>query len=258
MLHNGKWVTRDEWMTARGYVRHGGKYVTLQERDLLLKSEGERAAETAWYPKIRQWYNWMTARNPQRAAEGRRELPAADRSGCRAGPRQFSGRAPRLDVRLFCVQLLGQMSGPKPVEPLVRKSLFDDEHAVRIAAQSAIRQEQHSLALEHYVPELKSDSNKVVQRAAVAIRDMGDLTAVPYLIAALVTQHRWKVEVPQGPSVSFSSGHGELAAGGGRRTRAGPASCRTARSSFRRRRSRAQRGRSRSRETSRTPTFSPH
>jgi len=48
----------------------------------------------------------------------------------------------------------------------------------------------------------------VVQRAAVAIRDIGDMTAVPYLIGALVTRHRWKVEVPQSPSVAVIGGNG--------------------------------------------------
>jgi hypothetical protein len=106
---------------------------------------------------------------------------------------------------MLCVELLGKLSGPKPVAPLVKKSLFDDEHSIRIAARQALQQDQYGLALEHYVPELKHSSNTIVQRAAVAIRDMGDTTAVPYLIAALVTRHRWKVEVPSGTTASFGT-----------------------------------------------------
>lgn len=206
--HNGQWLTRDEWMTSRGYVRHNGKYVTQQERDLLLKSEEERAAETAWYPKVRQWFNWATGRNAQRAADGRAQLAGLTDPDAAPAVVNFLGGHRDAEVRLLCVRLLGQMAGPKPVEPLVAKSLYDSSHDVRMAARGAIRADQYPLAMEFYVPELKSDSNEIVQRAAVAIRDMGDKTAVPYLIGALVTHHRWKVEVPQAPTVSVIGGEG--------------------------------------------------
>jgi hypothetical protein len=202
VLHHGTWMTREEWMTSRGYVLHKGKYVTQQELDLVLKSDGERAAETAWYPKIRQWFSWMTGRNPERAAEGRANFAALNDPDAVPALVNFLGDNNDPDVRMFCVELLGQMKGPKPVGPLVRKSLFDDEHSIRIAARNALRQDQYGLALEFYVPELKHESNAVVQRAAVAIRDMGDMTTVPYLIAALVTRHRWKVDAPTSPAAS--------------------------------------------------------
>lgn len=202
VLHHGAWMTRNEWMTVRGYVLHNGKYVTQQELDLLQKTEGERAAETAWYPKIRLWFNWISARHPERAAEGRANFAALSDPDAVPAIVNFLGENGDVEVRLLCVRLLGQFSGPKPVAPLVRKSLFDRELSIRAAARKALRPEQYELALELYVPELKNESNMVVQRAAVAIRDLGDKTAVPYLIAALVTRHRWKVEVPSASTAS--------------------------------------------------------
>lgn len=203
--HNGRWMTRDEWMTARGYVRHHGKYVTRQERDLLLKSETERTAEQAWYPKVRQWFNWLTGGNAQRAAEGRKQFSALKDPDAVPALVNFLGGHQDSSVRMMCVQLLTQMPGMKPVEPLVRQSLYDDDHDIRIAARNALKPEQQALALEFYVPELRNESNKVVQRAAVAIRDMGDITVVPYLIAALVTNHTWRFEVPAGINVTVTS-----------------------------------------------------
>jgi hypothetical protein len=211
VLHQGEWLTRDAWMTARGYVKHAGKYVTLQERDLLLKSEGERAAETAWYPKVRLWFKWAAGRHPQRAAEGRANFEAIDDPDAVPALVNFLGDHADPQVRMLCVQLLKQLPGPKPVEPLVRRSLTDAEHEVRVAARKGIHKEQYALALQHYVPELQSDSNTVVQRAAVAIRDMGDMSVVPYLIPALVTSHRWKVEVPATPTVALgTTGDGQV------------------------------------------------
>lgn len=205
VLHLGEWVTRDEWMTARGYVKHDGRYVTQQERDLLLKSEGERAAETAWYPKIRLWFKKMTGRHGGRAAEGRARFAALDDPDAVPALVNFLGDHRDPQVRMMCVQLLGQLEGPKPVEPLVKKSLTDAKKDIRTAARRAISPSQRPLALQHYVPELKSDSNTTVQRAAIAIREIGDMSVVPYLIPALVTSHRWKVQVPAATEISIGT-----------------------------------------------------
>jgi hypothetical protein len=43
-----------------------------------------------------------------------------------------------------------------------------------------------------------------VQRAATAIGEIGDPAAVPYLIEALVTSHKWKIRVPAGNTTTFN------------------------------------------------------
>ena len=203
-------MTRDEWMTARGYVRHGGKWITLQERDLLLKSDAERAAETAWYPKVRQWSGWITGRNAQRSAEGLTQLRGITDPDATPALVNFMGKDSNDNVRVLCMELLGQLPGDKPVEHLVDRSLRDDSEDVRNAALRGLASDQYLLALHHYVPELRNDSNTIVQRAAEAIERIGDRQVVPYLIEALVTEHRWKVEVPSSNATSFLSPGGQV------------------------------------------------
>jgi hypothetical protein len=200
--HNGQWMTRDEWMRSRGYVKHKGKYVTQQELDLLEKSQAEREAEQAWYPKVRMWFGWATGNNPQRAVEGLANLQAISDPDSVPALANFMGDDESDNVRLTCVQILGKLGGPKPVPLLVRKTLLDDSDQVRSTARAGIRADQYELALEYFVPELKHDSNRVVQRAAAAIGEMGNVNTVPYLIEALVTTHRWKIEVPANTSVA--------------------------------------------------------
>lgn len=201
--HNGQWMTRDEWMTSRGYVRHEGKWITLQERDLLLKSDAEREAETAWFPRIRQWTTWVTGRNSQRAADGLAQLRGINDPDAVPAMVNFMGDEEDDDVRLLCAELLGQLNGDKPVEPLIDMALHDDDEDVRSTARRGIKTEQFELALHYYVPELKNDSNTIVQRAAAAIADIGDPKVVPYLIEALVTTHKWKIQVPANNTTSF-------------------------------------------------------
>lgn len=185
----GNWVTRDEWMAARGFVKHKGRYVKPQERDRLVKSKAERIAETAWYPKIRLWFKWATGRDRDRAAEARAKFEALNDPDAVPALVNFLGDHRDPQVRMACVQLLGQLPGPKPVGPLVSKALMDPEAEIRKAAREAISQEQHAFALRHYCPALKSDSNTIVNRAAVGLRELGEQAAVPFLIEALITQH---------------------------------------------------------------------
>lgn len=210
VLHNGQWMSRDEWMTARGYVRHDGKWITQQERDLLLKSDAERAAETAWYPKVRQWSGWITGRNTQRSAEGLTQLRGITDPDAVPALVNFMGDDDNDNVRVLCMELLGQLPGDKPVEHLVDRSLRDDNEDVRDAALRGLASEQYLLALHHYVPELRNDSNTIVQRAAEAIERIGDKQVVPYLIEALVTEHKWKVEVPSANATSFLTPGGQV------------------------------------------------
>ena len=213
--HNGQWMTRDEWMTSRGYVRHEGKWITLQERDLLLKTDAEREAERAWFPKIRQWSTWVTGRNSQRASDGLAELRAINDPDAVPALLNFMGDEEDDDVRMLCVELLGQLNGDKPVEPLVDMALRDGDEDVRLAARRGVKAEQYELALHHYVPELKNDSNTIVQRAAAAIADIGNPQVVPYLIEALVTTHKWKIEVPANNTTSFGvSPNGQISMSG--------------------------------------------
>ena len=204
--HNGQWMTREQWMESRGYILHRGKYVTQQELDLLEKSQAEREAETAWYPKVRLWFTWMSGRSRQRAAEGRANLEAIRDPDAAAALVNFLGDHESDGVRLFCVECLSRMQGPKPVRSLAAKSLFDESGDVRRAARQGISEDQQELALEYLVPELRHDSNTIVQRAASAIGEMGDLNVVPYLIEALVTSHKWKIRVPAGNTTSFGIG----------------------------------------------------
>lgn len=203
--HNGRWLTREEWMHERGYVRHEGAWVTRQELDLILKSDAERAAETEWYPQVRLWFTWASGRNEQRRLEGMSNLEGITDPDAVPALVNFLGDHQNDSVRLMCVRVLGRMDGPKPVAPLIHRALYDDDEDVRDQARAGVQSPQFELALNYYVPELQNDSNPIVRRAAEAIREIGDVNTVPYLIDALVTEHKWKIQVPSNTAVSFGS-----------------------------------------------------
>jgi len=199
VLHDGQWLTRDEWMTSRGYVLHEGKYITQREHARLQLAEEMRGVNAEWFPKVRAWFNSMMGANPQQAAESRAHFKALTDPDATAAVVHFFGRHSDGNVRMMGVKLLGQMPGPQPVEPLVRLSIYDSEHDIRIAARGAIQPEQRRVAQEVYVRELQKaasyadvESNRAVRRAAVGIGEVGDMSAVPALVWALSTR-RYRV-----------------------------------------------------------------
>jgi len=204
--HNGNWMPREEMMAARGYVKHNRKWVTRQELAIIEKSESERKAEVVWYPRVRLWVGWITAKNSRRRIEGIKNFNALRDADAVPAMRQLMSNHDSNDIRMLYVTVLGQLSGTKSVEAILDRFLFDGNDFVRRAAFESLRPDHYEVAVPMLITGLKNDTNVVVNRAATALQAMNDPQAVPYLIDALVTSHKYKVQVPTGNKMSFGNG----------------------------------------------------
>ncbi len=206
-LHDGRWMTREELMTSRGYIHHKGRYVTQQELDLIEKTDRQREAERNWYPKIRLWFNWATASDQDRRVQGLRNLQQIDDpDAVPALEANLSEHANR-QVRLAFVDILSKLSGSQPMRPLVKRSLEDPDSEVRHLAVAAIPPAQYGYAVELYLAALRHEENAVVCRSAEALGVVGTPAAVAPLIEALVTSHRYRMQV-RDPGITVVSGGG--------------------------------------------------
>jgi hypothetical protein len=211
-LRDGQWMTRDEVMASQGLVKYKGKYVTPQELELLEKSQAELEAEREWFKKVRLWYTWLTGRSPDRRDTALGELKQITDPDAVAALAKLMRDDENPAVRQLYVDILKQIPGGKPVPPLVVQSLNDVDYQVRYQALNAIPPELYAAAVPLYVEQLNNDLNVVVRRAAEALGRMADEKVVPRLIDALVTSHRYKVQVPK-KSMSFGT-DGSVSAGG--------------------------------------------
>jgi hypothetical protein len=203
--YDGKWMTRDEWNRSRGLVKHKGRYITPEELELIEKSNAELQREREWYQRVKTWKNWLSSRLAPRRAEGLKKLQTLrDPDAVPALTKNFRDD-PNRAMRLFYVKLLARISGPKPVPALIDQMLNDVDQEVRYAALNGISREQYGTAVPLFVRELTDGSVVVVRRAADGLKRMGDERAVPALINALVTTHRYKVRVPDTSGVGFST-----------------------------------------------------
>lgn len=204
--HEGQWMTRDELMASRGYVKYKGRYVTSQELELLEKTSVELAAEREWHDRVQLWHGWLTGRHVDRRQDGYEKLKSITDPHAIAALTRYMADDENAQVREFYVQILARVGGMKSVRPLVAASLSDPENAVRRAARDGIPAEFHPQAAGLYVEQLQNELNVIVQRAASALGKMGDEAIVPALIDALVTHHRYKVIVPEEASPTYSFG----------------------------------------------------
>ncbi len=201
---DGVWMTREERMTAQGYVKHKGRWVTPQELELTEKTEAEREREQAWHRQIFTWKSWLTgnyAPRKQDALKALQELKDPDAVSALAKHFQDS---PDLGLRNLYVSVLKNMPGPKPVLALVWQFLNDVNYELRYAALNAIATDQFQIATPLYLRGLKHEMNPIVCRAGKALERLGDDRIVPDLIEALVTTHNYQIAVPnQNTTMSF-------------------------------------------------------
>lgn len=203
--HNGHWVSRDEMMTKRGYVKHKNKWITTQELALIEKNTEQREAELVWYPKVRLWLGWLAGNNRYRRNEGLKAFKKLQEPDAIPALMKLMATHADLNIRQLYVRVLANTPGERSVEALLDRYLFDINQLVRIEARGAISTNQNEIAVPMLISALANDSNMVVRRAAVALGEIGDETAVPALISALITTHRYKVQVSTSQPVSFGS-----------------------------------------------------
>ncbi len=203
--HNGEWMTRDEMMISRGYVKYNRKWITTQERDLLEKSAEVREAEVVWYPKVRLWFGWITGKNFARKEEGIKLFEEMTDAHAVPALTQVMADHASDDVRMLYTLILGNLEGMKAVPAIVNRYLYDSNPAIRQKAFEVLEPEQFEVALPILVAALKNPVNAVVGNAALALGKIGDPVVIPALIDALVTTHKYQVQVPTGNAVSFGT-----------------------------------------------------
>ncbi|MGE5191080.1 MAG: HEAT repeat domain-containing protein, partial [Deltaproteobacteria bacterium] len=202
--HQGRWGTQDEVMTARGFVKHKGKYVLPQELELIEQEERVTEAEKAWFRKVKMWHIWLEGGYPERQSEALSQLQAIKEPDAVAALARTFKAVPVEEQRLLYIRIIGKIEGDKPLQPLVLQSLWDESRFVREAAIKGLRNRDVDKALPAYVRALKNGLNMIVNRAGAALGELGNDSVVPQLIDALVTRHSYTVLVPD-PPVGVSS-----------------------------------------------------
>ncbi|MDB5345968.1 MAG: hypothetical protein JWP89_4345 [Schlesneria sp.] len=212
--HEGAWVDRDDMMAERGYVKHKGRYITLQELDLIQKTADELAIERDWFQKVKGWHVWITGRHEERYRQGLTALQQIEDPHAAPAIIRFLCEDKNRDIRSLGVAALSKLTGSKGAAGLVKLSLYDPEDDVRYASLNGIHEEDYEFAQTAFIRELRNSLNVVVCRAGMGLARVGDQRAVAPLIEALVTTHKYQVQ-SNIPAVQSYSGSTDGSSGGG-------------------------------------------
>jgi hypothetical protein len=215
---DGKWVRADEWFQNQGYVRHEGGWRLPQEVEIDTRQDRRVVEEKDWRKKLQVWRNAIVRnRNDSRDAVAKLRdvkdpLAIAGLSEMLADPEE-----PK-QLKLLYIDVLSQFSSPSAVAALLKRVMTDPDLEVRERSIDAAKLHGNQQALVILSRLLKDKDNKVVNEAGWALGRLGDPAAVPALIEAVVTKHRYRVQMGGGPggvSGGFSpQGGGGLQAGG--------------------------------------------
>jgi len=174
-----EWLPRDEAMRRRGYVPHGGQWVTPAEQRLMALEDETRA----------------------RLADLRKAPATADAVRASLAPLPFAGkvrpllgalRDPSREVRAFAVAELSA-AGEKAVAPhLVKASLEDADPRVRNAARAGARALDRDSAVRWYTSVAAAGPGATRSRSVQALGEIGGDDVVPGL---LVTYYNVILEI---------------------------------------------------------------
>jgi hypothetical protein len=212
---DGKWMTEEEIMTARGYVRVGSRWKLPQELELEEQQRQQELAEKEWYGRLKRWRGWIDS--PSRAEEGWQRISEITDPAAVAAIGQYLGEEPDPRIRKLYIEVLAQINAPEGYRIMTLSSLNDPDGEVRLTCLDYLDDEPRPAVVEMYVKHLRHKDNTLVNRAAVGLARMKDPSAIAPLIDALITTHKFLIDnSPSGQTTAgFGTGGGAFQFGGG-------------------------------------------
>jgi len=215
--YGSKWMTQDEFLQSRGYVRTKGVWRLQQEIDLDVQKRQREQAEKELASSIRNWFEQI-ASGSRHAANAERQLNELRDANAAPALVDIIGdrKQPRF-MRLRCLEILGRLPPGMATATLVRVAMDDQDETIRDRCLDELVRGGTQNCVAGFTAELRNKSNARVLRAASCLQRLGDKEAMLPLIDALVTEHIF-MEQQGGPpgalGAGFGAGPGTAGAGG--------------------------------------------
>lgn len=207
----GKWTLTKDLMRDRGMVWRGGRW---ELPEAMAISEGQSSSNKQakqWIRKISGLVKAINGRNKQKADEAMVAIKAIDDpAAAMAVAMQFkasrNNKSQTRELRREWVRLLGRFQNHESVKALVLAGIAENDATIREAALDQLVQYGSGSAVATYLPMLKSNDNKIVNRAADCLSWFPDSELAFSYVTALVTEHK-QVEAPK-PQMQIGFGQG--------------------------------------------------
>ena len=210
-----QWLTRKELMAARGMHFYEGTYRTAQDIALRKRARQREEGMREWHKNIKRWLGWLTQRRGTRAAEAREQLTGIHDPLATPALLKFLERQGDPQIRALLISILAQIDSPLAMGKLVDLSLVDPDPETRLRCLEYLLQSKRPLSLSPYIKALRHSDNEIINRAGVALREIGDPGAISPLIDALVTTHKFKLSEGTSGQMNASMSSSSIGGGGG-------------------------------------------
>jgi hypothetical protein len=208
------WVTLEEEMAEKGYVKRDGRWITQQDAELHDSRDKQRKAESDWRGKITRWRKWLDGST--RADQGMKNLRAIDDPMAIVGLSDWLQKDPRTDARLIYVEVLARMNLPQARRPLAISAIDDTVEEVRLSCLDELEKQKDKAVTDYFVARMrdKHAKNAIINRAGVALGRIKDPGCIEDLIQYLVTIHDEVIQSGGGPG-SMTTTFNKNGGGGG-------------------------------------------
>jgi hypothetical protein len=198
---DGKWNRREDALTARGFVQYRGRWMLPQDAEIQERKAKLEASQKAWFLKLRQWRAQLDDRGP-RAEAALAELKAlSDPAALPAIVDAFKA-APSAKVQALLIDALARIQTADSVRLLSEIALESGNEEIRLTAVDHLKNLKGPAAAEYFIAALAGNDNAKINRAGVALGELGNKAAIGPLIGALVSIYKQKVQ--QGGSGTIS------------------------------------------------------
>lgn len=185
-LH-GQWTRADDYRRDQGYQLYLGEWRLPQEIEVLEERRKKEVAERHWMTRLSHLRDDLHSSAKASAAK-QKFLSVRDPDAVRALTALYAREKLPAARKLF-IRVLAQVPSDGATETLMRVTLEDPDEERFQDAMEQLRLRKTPALVEAYAKTLRDESNARVNRAARALSQLEDRSAVPALIESLVTTH---------------------------------------------------------------------
>jgi hypothetical protein len=206
---NGRWLRREDAMKERGYVWHRGRWMLPQDVEIQEQKLKTEKAEKEWFVQLRRARAQLDDRGPRAKAALHEFELLADPNAVPAIVELFKDERSET-VQILLVAALARIKTPNALRVLADVALKSSNEEVRLAAIDHLKKIGSPASITHFVQALKNKDNLAVNRAGMALGELGDKSAIGPMIDVLVTEHKTRIQQggPNTFSPSFDSNGG--------------------------------------------------
>ena len=208
-----KWMTLEEEMADKGYVKRDGRWMTQQDAELHDSRNKQHMAEIEWIKKISRWRAWLDGSRAEQAAKNLRGI---DDPMAIFGLAERLKKDPRTDARLIYIEVLARLDTHAARGPLAMCAMDDPVEEVRLCCLDELQKQKDDMVTAYFVGRMrdKHASNAMINRAGVALGRIKDPSCIDTLIQYLLTVHDQVIQSGGGPG-SMTTTFNKNGGGGG-------------------------------------------